>query len=323
MKKLIVSITQNLNKPNYFNMPTITGNQIHEVVDMFNGRGLKIYHACQYRDFKTYIKLNGVPSRNLMDNSGLPYTHFDTDDIDRDNGVWDKVFGNFSDFGNGFAKGQRNENTAPTPNPYGPILFIFHPQVLLYADDIAICLKSAGGQHFNRETEALSTVDDINNIFEYPNIADAPGKWDKSHVAFRSTLQERFGDKKASSPELSCSGQNELFELKYLYKIIVDAYRIDGVSLYEKVNDVKRENNIGGQLKIRSYKEGRKEIKQELANLLVNEFVTPKQITDSDVSGDLKDWANRIIRGQMKFFYNRFAKYLRNGTLLEIKGHGH
>ncbi len=89
-------------------MSLIQNSEIVSLIDLFNRREAKIYHACQYRDFKTYLELGGVPSRNLMESSGLPYTSFDTDDEDKTNEVWAKVFGNLSDFGFAFAKGSRN-----------------------------------------------------------------------------------------------------------------------------------------------------------------------------------------------------------------------
>lgn len=290
---------------------------------MFNARGLKIYHACQYKDFKTYIELDGVPSRNLMTKRSLPFTSFETDEDDKSNGVWDKVFGNFSDSGNAFAKGQRNENAAPTPNPFGPVLFVFNPQVLLEVDDIAICLRSAGAKYFNRKAEALPTLDDIHDMFKHPNIEKVPNSRENSYIADSNTLQNRFNDKKAKTPELSCSCQNELFGLQHLHKITVDEYRIDGVSLCEKVDQIKKESGVCGELNTRNYKPGKKEIKQELADLLLNDLVTLEQIVSFDASDGLKDWANRIIRSNNSLPYTRFAKYLRDGTLLEIRGQKH
>ena len=57
--------------------------------------------------------MGGIPSRNLMQKSGEPYTPFDTDEADQTNSVWNKVFGNFMDSGNFFAYANRNNDTAP------------------------------------------------------------------------------------------------------------------------------------------------------------------------------------------------------------------
>ena len=62
-----------------------------------------LYHACQLSDFASYLSLGGIPSRALLETNGLPFTPFKTDTIDQENGVWDKVFINLSDFGHFFA----------------------------------------------------------------------------------------------------------------------------------------------------------------------------------------------------------------------------
>jgi hypothetical protein len=71
---------------------------------------------------------------------------FDTDAQNHINGAWPKVFGNLCDFGHGFAVGHWTEGKSPTPNPFGPILLVANPEILLNADDVAICLRSAGGR---------------------------------------------------------------------------------------------------------------------------------------------------------------------------------
>lgn len=307
-------------------MPTISGNEIENLITLFNNRGLKFYHACQYKDFKTYIHLGGVPSRNLMENSGLPFTPFDTDDTDRNNSVWNKVFGNLQDFGFGFAQGQRNPNTAPTPNPYGPVLLIFNPQVFREATDVAICLRSAGGRDFDRDQEALESAKEVNRIFSYENIEDAPSEYAKAYIKRKEELRQTFGDQEAITPEVSCIVENERLSFTHLDKIIVDPYVINGQSLREKINTIKRNNHLNGVVWARLYKreETRMEMKQELANLLVENFINiPQLIQNQTISEGLRDYAERIQRGgEMTFFYNRFAKYLRTGTLLELQNEG-
>lgn len=310
-------------------MPTIIGNEIENLITLFDNRGLKFYHACQYKDFKTYVQLGGVPSRNLMEHSGLPYTPFDTDDTDRNNSVWNKVFGNLQDFGVGFAQGNRNPNTAPTPNPYGPVLLIFNPQVFREATDVAICLRSAGGRDFNREDEALPTAADVNRIFSFTDIQTIPNddkhKYAKEWIKRKEELQEEFNDTEAMTPEVSCVVENERLSFAHLDKIIVDPYVINGQNLRDKINIIKRNNHLNGVVWSRLYKRGetRMEIKQELANLLVENFVNiPQLIQNQNISDGLRDYAERIQRGEMTFFYNRFAKYLRTGTLLELHNEG-
>lgn len=300
-------------------MPTITGTEIEELIGLFNNRGVKFYHACQYKDFKTYIELGGVPSRNLLEQSGLPYTPFDTDETDRNNAVWNKVFGNLQDFGYSFAQGQRRQNTAPTPNPYGPVLLIFNPEVFREATDIAICLRSAGGRYFNRENEALPTATVVNRIFKYENIEEASNEYAKAYIKYSAELQDEFNDPRAKTPEVSCIAENERLSFTHLYGINIDPYIINNLNLFQKVRQIKNNNGLNGWITARRYYEGRLEIKQELANILLQDFISiPQIIQNEDCSENLQDWATRIQTGNMVFSYNRFARYLRTGTILEL-----
>lgn len=293
------------------------------MITLFQNRGVKIYHACQYKDFKTYLDLGGVPSRNLMEQSGLSYTIFDTDNTDRENEVWNKVFGNLQDFWYSFAQGQRNENTAPTPNPYGHILLIFNPEVFREATDVAICLRSAGGREFNREKEALPNVEAVNRIFKYEDTNQAPNDYAKAYIKYQQALRETFGDPNAMTPEVSCIVTNERFSFNHLFRIIVDPYIINSQDLKEKVLSLKIQHRLNGVVRKRLYREGRMEMKQELANILLENFISiPELINAQNISDNLRDYATRIQRGEMTFFYNRFAKYLRTGTLLELNNEG-
>ena len=84
-----------------------------------------MYHACQLRDFESYLKVGGIPSRQLLERRGLGFTAFDTDEQDHVNDVWSKVFLNLQDFGKLFDSGKD-----AVPNPYGPILIRVRPDVL-------------------------------------------------------------------------------------------------------------------------------------------------------------------------------------------------
>lgn len=302
-------------------MPNIRGSEIESLIALLQERDVKFYHACQYVDFKTYLRLDGIPSRNVLELSRLPYTQFDTDQVDKENDVWNLVFGNLQDFGVAFAQGRRSENTAPTPNPYGPILLIFNPEIFKEAIDVAICLRSAGGMNFNRDVEGLAN-DCVNRIFKYENIDNAPNQYAKSYVAFGNTLRQRFNDNNAMTPEVSCNVINQKLSFNHLIRIIVDPYVINNQSLIEKVRTLKNQYGLNGVLWERRYRKGEKrfQMKQELANILLSELVTISQIIQNEnYSEDIRKWALRIQKGNITFFYNRFAKYLRTGTLLELR----
>ena len=304
-------------------MPTISGAEIENLITLFNSRDQKFYHACQYKDFKTYVELGGVPSRNLMEQSGLPFTPFDTDATDRNNAVWNKVFGNLSDFGLGYAQGKKSTNTAPAPNPYGPILLMFNPEVFREATDVAICLRSAGGRDFNRENEALSTATEVNRIFKFENLAEVPenNEYAKSYIKYSGELQEEFEDPDAMTPEVSCVVENEKFSFEHLFRIEVDPFVINNIQLREKINQIKIQNGLNGVVWARLYKRGenRMEMKQELANLLLDNITTIPQIIQNEANSErLRDWATRLQAGRITWLYDRYAKYLRTGTILEL-----
>lgn len=301
-------------------MPVIQADKIEELIQLFKNRGVNFYHACQYKDFKTYLQLTGVPSRNLMKSSNLPYTEFTTDDSDIRNGVWDKVFGNLSDFGISFAKWKWQENKAPTPNPYGPILLVFPPTALREAVDIAISLRSAGAGDFNRDRESLGSVNEVDRIFTY-SLDNAPNDYAKANIKFKKYLIREFNNSKVASPEVSCTLRQEIIPFDYLDRIVVDSYQINNQELIEKVKWLKQETRINCSVYSRQYAEGRKEIKQNLANLLTENLVTLEEIIDHEqASPNLKDWANRLKKGGNETIkaYKRFAQYLRSGTLLEL-----
>lgn len=296
-------------------MPTITGNEINILIDIFNERGVGFYHACQYKDFKTYLRLGGVPSRNLMENFGLDYTHFDTDDVDQDNSVWDKVFGNLSDFGLGFAMFNHSEHTAPLPNPYGPILLVFKPEVFLSAYDVAICLRSAGANGFDRENEAL-LIEQVNKIFHYENIFDAPYYNNRSYIKWKSDLQKTFGINEVSAPEVSCIVESEVLSFESLDEIIVDPYVVNEISLVNSIVDLTHE--MGIRIMPRKYKNGRLEIIRHIAQMLNDRVVDINSLINQESSLETKEYALKLHNGKMHFHYDRFSKYLREGTILEL-----
>jgi hypothetical protein len=206
------------------------GNDIEQLVKLFNDRGVVLYHACQLADFDSYLALGGVPSRALLEGNDSNFTKFASDEVDINNDVWDKVFLNLSDFGANFASPRNNSTSIPIcfPNPYGPILLIIKPEALLGATDVAICLRNAWAEGFSREQESLSNIRDINRIFVYPL---ETGSKINSAVKYRSSLKTEFAQEfavgyKFADPEVSCSVVSSKISLEYITSILVDHYII-------------------------------------------------------------------------------------------------
>lgn len=174
--------------------------KIPSLVELFQKRNVYLYHACQYNDFCSYIKLGGVPSRKSVEDAKLTMTPFTTDNTDKQNGVWDKVFLNLEDFGKIFATGKPG-----VPTVYGPILFRFKPSASSYAFDVAICLGSAGTTGFNRSKESLETVSEVDKLFHYP----ANWSHGTNALKWKSLLKKTFGEK-AQAVEVSCTFPNDI-----------------------------------------------------------------------------------------------------------------
>ena len=287
----------------------LVGAQIPELVDLLAKRETCLYHACQYQDFIAYLDIEGIPSRQCLENSRNAFTAFQSDPADHENGVWDKVFVNLSDFGASFANGG-----GATPNPYGPILLHIQPSAFLEASDIAVCLRSAGVRDFNRDKESLSSVEEVNRLFSYP----AEVSWPKStFIKFKEQLQEDFQFPKARSPEISCTYPNGYLPINHVVYITVDPYEINGQNLRRLVDTRLQERGKKVRLRVRKCKlENRILVFQELIQLLTAQIPTFDQLSNNTtVSQALKDWISQMKRYDLEWQYHRYANYLRDGTI--------
>lgn len=302
-------------------MALIKQERIEEIIEIFRLRGVRVFHACQLQDFYSYLQLGGVPSRSLLEQKRMPFTAFDTDEVDKTNGVWDLAFANLQDYGLSYAKFNWSEDRAPTPNPYGPILLEFEPECLSESEDLAICLRSAGGSDFSRENESLSKLEEIHQIFKYADPTDAPNDYAKAYIAYDSELQSRFANQSAKSPELSINNPVQLISFNRLAKIIVDPYVVANNRLFTIVKNLARERNLRNTPVFpRSYKRESKRmgILRELSAMLIEGEVELFYLSNSGhVSSELKEWATLLLPS-MSFFFKRFQKYLRAGTVLPL-----
>lgn len=278
--------------------------EISDISNRIKNRGARLYHACQLKDFRSYLELGGVPSRNNLLESGLEFTEFDTDNIDRTNLVWDKVFGNFSDFGRNFAR----PNTRSMPNPYGPIQIIFDPLVLNSATDISITLRSAGARDFNRNNECLQSAAEIEKIYKFINPEDASHDHEKTYLAFSEELNVRFSRNNCTSPEFNCEVGDELLNFDYAMYIIVDGCQYQGSAL---INEIENLTTIPAYEREYSCNI-KKSIINELSQIaLIKDCSWQNIVTDPNASHELKNW----VRNCNEFHYNRFIKYLTIGTI--------
>lgn len=298
-------------------MPLITGTEIAGLIDLFERRGVKFYHACQYKDFKSYLRLGGVPSRELLSQSGLDYTRFNTDNRDQVNSVWDKVFGNLSDFGSPFFKG--GDNTVSIPPPYGPILLVFSPRVFEEAEDIAICLRSAGASGFDRKSESLGSIDEVSRLFIHENINTAPANA-LSWVKKAPQLRDTFGEGRDHAPEISCTTEPGLLSFDYLRYITVDPYNFNGISLHQLIHNYIMTVGLNVSVYERNKLSNSKiQIINSIKDLLIQDNIAIQNLNrNSTLSPELRSYVSRIDERQLSYQLDRFLKYLREGTILEV-----
>lgn len=277
--------------------------EIEKIVKTLENRNTLLYHACQLKDFRSYLKLGGIPSRNKLLNSKLQFTVFDTDKIDKQNDVWDKVFGNFSDFGREFTKEASNSQ----PNPYGPIQIVFKPNALRSASDLCISLRSAGARDFDRNKEPINNSQDVNKIFQYIDPEQAPTENHKKNIAFANELNSRFNKNNCFSPEFNCEVTDEILSFEDTIYILVDACQYKGKDLINEVQSLTNKKTF-----TRDYLcQKKKAIIIELSTLSATNDCTKKSLLDGGFASEkLKEW----VKARNDFHYNRFITYLTNGT---------
>ena len=287
-------------------MPPLSNSSIRDSIRLLKSRNIYFYHACQLQDLDSYIKLGGIPTRKLLQDSGSQFTRFDTDKQDVRSGVWDMVFGNLSDYGRAFAADKWPKERAWTPNPYGPIVLIANPEIFLEADDLAICVRSASSKNFDRVSESISTPQELNEIFEHPVECEDQRK--RSHFrGFR--------------PEVSCKVSGGVLRFNRLTKVVVDSYGNSGSQLW--IEACSYCSGMGCAVERRYYKDERQKILGDLENIFLERIPLLHELeTMESVYSQTRDWAHRIRLSQLDYQYDRFGRYLREGTLLQLLGSG-
>lgn len=280
------------------------GDDLGKVMDVLTSKRCYLYHACQLADFKTYLELGGVASRHLIQSKGKAFTKFDTDAKDQKNGVFDKVFFNFCDFGSFFHNG-----AASVPNPYGPILIVIDPKALLDCADLAICLRSAGAAGFNREGESLRTLEEVARLF---NQSD--------EVKMREELSADFPDYAVSgSPEASVTVGSGFLAVEHFVKVVVDPLNYNGHDLFSATKSIASQFEDERQIftrGIRKRASSRTAILNELAAGIASGIETHASLeAQKAVSGDLIRWSQSV---KVKWMLPRYARYLRQGTLSHL-----
>lgn len=322
-------------------MPILTGGDLRAAVAVLAARGQRLHHACHLTELRSYVELGGIPSRALMEASGLPFTPFRSDDDDRRNGIWNNVFANIEDF-TGFWIGRVNASPYVAgrsdevhgfgvPNPYGPILFVIDPDVLDVCDDASFSLRSAFVHGFDREEEGLSPIE-LDACFE--EYQDRNGR-QRHRLMFKEALRNvpalrRLGRRIDSSPEFCATIEGEVIPFEYVNCVRVDSVHAGDNSLSAVVTNI-----IGNRARVfdRSYWDGTsRDVYDGLIDLLSdfdpNLAPTPHALlTAAEVHG-ADEAVRRYLRGLalrydtnagFQFTAVNWALYLRDGTLPELE----
>lgn len=290
----------------------IRGREVSLFIRRLEERHASLYHACQLRDFRSYLAVGGVPSRQLLERRRLRFTGFASDQRDKEKQVWNKVFLNLQDYGKLFDHGQ-----VAVPNPYGPILIRLAPEVLGWAENVAVCMRSAGGKGFHRKSEAL-TLAETELVFQSPASAKIKPRWD---------LREEFEN--ARSPELSCQVRGQVLPFVGPDGCLVEEIKVDPCDtgharLDEAVCELFGQFDIDAPLVVRM---GKKGYRAHYRNVVKGLRAVRRTHSDRDIDAALSSltvseddrtrrWARKVqstpkIRRQFK----RFASYLVEGTL--------
>lgn len=284
---------------------------ILDLIRLFQNRHVSLYHACQLKDFKSYLELGGIPSRALLERRQLPFTAFRSDQADRNTGTWDKVFFNLSDFGRHFHRG-----SSWTPNVYGPILVRLDPDCIENATDVAICLRSAGRPGFNRANEALASVTQVNQIFAHP-ANDVRSTFLKQGDALRREFASKPNIIVTGSPEISCTVLSQIIPVDYFTRIIVDPVVVEHQDLVQVVKEVAGE--FHGQLAEIVVRHPVGTPFRDLVAAVRIGVSSVEQILAGNFSPPLKQWAQKCKNNDLGWQFASFSEYLRLGTIEELE----
>lgn len=281
------------------------GDSLSQLVAHLEQREACVYHACQLHDLPSYFRLGGVPSHAHLEAHRARYTRMDTDKQDRDNKVWDKVFVNLADIGRVFATGGCH-----TPICYGPINIQVHPAALLEAEDVAICLRSAGAEGFDRGRESLTEVTEVERLFRHSVGSSFPRS---AALKDRNALQEEFGG--SSWPELSCTVASGRISLDHTVVIWVDPYTVGGEPLVDRVRRLANQHGLHCRVEQRTCCQERRPLYDELAHLAINgRHSVYAALASPEISEDLRTYLVDLRDRGLSYQLKRYLSYLRSGT---------
>ncbi len=271
------------------------------ILKLLQSKQTPTYFAAQLRELIAWLRLGGIPSRGYQERQGFPPTPQVTDELDREKGLWDLVFCSIQDHGLSF------HQTGRTPNPYGPILLVLDPGWLAGVGDVEVSLLSGGNLRFDRAKHGLP-LERLGELFEDRYSGE-------SLVVSRRTLQVRFGTELAiSNPEISALLPEGKIPLDYVTRIQVDPYQLGDTNLMDQVRTGVDQHKLKCVINSRPVPD--KSHFAELAAAVQNGCITSTDLVNYKWKHvELQRWANRLHTSDWAYQAERWASYLRDGTL--------
>jgi hypothetical protein len=182
-----------------------------EIAADLERRGCSLKHAINLPDLRSYAAHQALLSRAQLVRTGGIQTPFASDESDERRGIFERCFGNLSDFGQSFWRFDH-----ASPNPYGPITLVFRPETFKLCVDLAVTRKNAGNASYDLSTDRITDAAAWRGLFREP---------DSSRLATGAFFVE-----------VSTSTNTIPFAL--LDKVIVEPISVGGRSLAQAVHDL-------------------------------------------------------------------------------------
>ena len=202
--------------------------------------GVEFFHADNIEAFRAHCDSGRLLCRReLMEVNPDGHTPFDSDEYDQNHGFDSRVFGNIYDLGSIFERAHEDNG----PYIYGPIMFVFRPEVYMQMTDIIIVNKS------------MFTLGNTWRDFRLCDEAQLDSMLNPSHPDDKIHRNWHYA-------ELNCS--NCSIPLSYLSKVVVEPLEfraVDGqlYNLYDVATRILSQRGIGHiPVEIRKYRSGKR-----------------------------------------------------------------
>ncbi len=274
---------------------------IPDAIQLLERRQASLWHACQLIDLAAYLQLGGIGSRAMLERNELTFTPMASDGSDRRQGVWDRVFCSLEDIGHGFASG-----SSMTPNAFGPIVLQLAPSVLADATEATFSIGAA--------TDGLSDPAALDGLFQYDADAGFPrSTW----AAFGERLRDALPAAEAKSVEVLVSPRRDVLHLRHVVAVWVDPVTLGETQLIDMVAGLSESAGVPLRIRRRTLlSAGRADVWHEIVRLVEpGERPLIQLMNRADTSAAFRQWARDLHASRLDWLWDRFARYLREGTL--------